>query len=387
MRRAFLVLATAAATLPTRPAEACGGGGVTTVTSSSQAAVADSQRIVLAFHDDAPGDARTEIIAQIGVPAVGSDYGVLIPVPGRPELDPLPISSADLDALDRSTAPTIVTTNVRPPDEDGGSGCGCGSMAGGDTEGAPSSVSVGAPVNVGPVTAVVLESADGSALTAWLGENGFAIPSERQAIVDHYVAMGDSFIAIRRNDTAPPNGPTSIGLHYTLRGDHRQLSLRFARIGAAPTVAFTVFVTAPTSIEPAGNFTPVALSALSELTLKGKGYSAAVAEAVTVHGWHAFVMEGSPDVPSNAGLSPTFRALLGIDAPGKNRLTRLSTVIAAEALDTDVRLDREAKAYPSSVFVRVASAELPGARESSLGVLSLVFVAQALRRRLRRRDA
>ena len=86
VRRTFLAIVLVAAAFPARPAEACGGGGVTTaITDSSKAAVADSQRIVLALHDAGLVTARTEIIAQIGVPAADSDYGVVIPVPGRPE--------------------------------------------------------------------------------------------------------------------------------------------------------------------------------------------------------------------------------------------------------------------------------------------------------------
>jgi hypothetical protein len=365
----------------------------TIITDSSKAAVADSQRIVLALHDAGLATARTEIIAQIGVPGADSDFGIVIPVPGRPEIDPQPVSIKDLDALDRYTKPTVITTHLVSSEESGGSGVGCGCGSAGDddsaskgreTAGSPATVSVSAPVNVGPATAVVLESDDGSALTAWLDENGFAIPSEQQAIVDHYVELGDAFIAIRRNDSAPPDGPTSLGLHYSLRGDHRQLSFMFARIGAAPTVAFTVFVTAPTVAFPAAPYAAVQLSQLSDSTLR-TDYSAAVAEAVAARNSQAFVIEGTYGAPTGATLSPEFRELLGIDAATGNITTRASTIVAGDTLSTDARLDIQGIPVPNSVTLEPSAARLPHARESSVGVLSLVLAARALRRRFRRR--
>ena len=394
VRRAYLACVVVAAALPARPVAACGGGGVTTtvITDSSKAAVADSQRIVLALHDAGLASARTEIIAQIGVPGADSDFGVVIPVPGRPEIDPEPVSMKDLDALDRYTKPTIITTHVVDTDSGGGEGFGCGCASAGDddssskgeTAGTPATVSVSAPVNVGPATAVVLESDDGSALTAWLDENGFAIPAEQQAIVDHYVELGDAFIAIRRNDSAPPDGPTSLGLHYTLRGDHRQLSFMFARIGAAPTVAFTVFVTAPTVAFPAAPYAAVQLSALSDSTLR-TDYSAAVAEAVAARNSQAFVIEGTYGAPTGATLSPAFRELLGIDTATGNITTRASTIVAGDTLSTDARLDIQGFPVSNSVTLEPSAVRRPNARESSVGVLSLVLAARALRRRFRRR--
>jgi hypothetical protein len=393
VRRACLAIVVVTA-LTSRPAEACGGGGVTTVTDGSKAAVADSQRIVLALHDAGLATARTEIIAQIGVPAADSDYGVVIPVPGRPELDPEPVSIKDLDALDHFTKPTIITQHYVDSDSDSsGIGCGCGTASKGDddsgsgeTAGAPATVSVSAPVNVGPATAVVLESDDGAALTAWLDENGFSIPSEQQAIVDHYVELGDAFIAIRRNETAPPDGPTSLGLHYSLLGDHRQLSFMFARIGAAPTVAFTVFVTAPTVAFPAFPYAALELFQLSASTLR-TDYSAAVAEAVAARGSKAFVIEGTYGAPIGANLSPAFRELLGVDAATGNITTRASTIVASETLSADVRLDIQGIPVSNSVTLEPLAARLPRTRESSVGVLSLVLAARALRRRFRRRGA
>jgi hypothetical protein len=361
-------------------AEACGGGGVTTTkTTSAEVAVAGAQRIVLSLHGAGTPDAKTEIVVQVEVQATNADYGVLIPVPGEPVIDPEPISVADLAALDRETAPTIITEREVRSDSSSGFSCGCGSgAAGDDVASSNSTVSVSAPVNVGPATVVVLKSDDGSALADWLEANGFAIPSAHQTLVDGYVADGHQFIAVRRSDTAPSAGPSSLGLHYTLLGDHRQLSLAFARLGAARTVAFTVFVAAPTWVGPGPGFTLLNLNSLDESLLRQSSYSRAVESAVAQYGGHAFVVESTPGFVG--GLSEGFRALLGItpNLPS-NHLTRASTIIAADALDTDVRFDVSVAEQPGGRTLSVGG----DSREASVGLLSLVALARTLRRRFR----
>ena len=61
-------------------------------------------------------------------------------------------------------------------------------------------------------------------------------------LVNAYSGPGRYFIAIKRNETAPTNGPTSIGVHFRLPVAHAELPLRFARLGAASKVTFSVFL-------------------------------------------------------------------------------------------------------------------------------------------------
>ena len=363
-----------------RPAAACGGGGVTTSTSGG--VVADSQRVVLALRDVGTEDERTEIIAQVGVPAAGEAYGVLIPVPGEPTIDPEPVSIEDLDELDRATAPQV--TVVTPIDDGGGSGsgCGCGSAdddSAGAADSADANVIVSAPVNLGPATVVVLQADDPAALTDWLDANGFAIPAEHEALVASYVDAGHSFIALKRSDDAPSDGPSSLGLHYTLAGDHRQLSLAFARLGAAPSVAFTVFVTALAYVTPDPTFKALTLYDLDPVLLQ-QSYRKAVAQAVSKAGARAFVIESTLSSPLMAALSSDFRALLGYTGSPANVTTRLTTVVAASALDSDVRLDGSALVVPSKRTIDAADtpSRISGA---STALLALVFAARAWRRR------
>jgi hypothetical protein len=363
--------------LAARAASACGGGGVTT---TSSGVVADSQRVVLALHGEGTADVTTEVVAQIGVPKSAADYGVLIPVPTEPTLDPEPVPVGELDAFDAHTAPVIVKETYTGGSSESG-GCGC--ISAGDDDSAPgggdqntATVSVGAPVAIGPVTAVVIGADDATALAAWLDDNGFAIPEAEQPILDTYVAAGDRFIAIKRTDATPSSAPSSIGIHYTLEGDHRVLSLGFARIGAAPQVAFTVFVASKDSVEPAPPFSTRTISDLDAGAL-AKSYSNAVAKAVADNHSQAFVIENITGPPI-AGAGDRLRAIFGIE----NHVTRLSTIIAADKLDADASFD--APGPPSVTHTRHLAARRTRIEGASVGLLAVTLVARSLRRRLRK---
>jgi len=364
--------------LAARTASACGGGGVTTTYSNG--VVANAQRVVLALHGEGTSQVTTEVVAQIGVSQTTEDYGVLIPVPSEPTLDPNPVPVEDLDQLDAQTAPVIVQQTYTPDSSESG-GCGC--VAGGDDDSAVGgtgansrSVSVGAPVSIGPVTAVVIGADDSAALAAWLDDNGFQIPEAQQPILDTYVAAGNRFIAVKRADTTTSSGPTSVGIHYTLEGDHRVLSLGFARLGAAPRVAFTVFVAAKDSVAPELPFATRTVGDLDAGAL-AKSYAEAVAKIVADNHSQAFVLEDIENPPFS-GISDQLQTIVGLS----NRVTRLSTVVAADKLEADASLD--APGAPSVQHTRYLAAPRTRIEGASVGLLALTLIARALRRRLGR---
>ena len=139
-------------------ARACGGG---LVTARPGTIGADAQRIIISARDG-----TTDVITQIGVPSTTADYGVLIPLPSEPTLDGTPVASADIDNLDRQTAPRLMRF------------------------------------------AVTLTAETGDAINAWLADNGFVIPAADQALVADYAGPGRYFIAIRRSDTAATQVPS-----------------------------------------------------------------------------------------------------------------------------------------------------------------------------------
>jgi hypothetical protein len=364
-------------------AGACGGG---TVTALGAEIGADAQRIYISVHGS-----TTEVVTQIIVPESSADYGVLIPVPVEPTLDPKPVPAGDLDVLDKLTAPRIYASQ---DSGDEGGGCSCIPVSG-DDGGDPAEplpgVMLSEPVDIGPITAVVLTGDTASAVDGWLQEHGFDISEANRPIVEAYSGSGHYFIAIRRN-AASTGGPSSIGIHFTLPGDQRGLPLRFASIGAAPTVAFTLFVGADTAVAPSAPFESLLLADLDAGLLRSSYYAGAVERAVAQHGERAFVLEGQhpktslehiyydsssgPRLPLAA--MPLFQWL-----PDGGTLTRLSTRMTSAAMTEDVAFDTPfLQSLPSDRFVRAPSAT--DLRPAPAGALFGLVLTAALRR-IRRR--
>jgi hypothetical protein len=367
-RGAFLLGALCAWLLPAPSARACGGGVV-----SIQGQVgADVQRIVLSVRDG-----TTTVVTQVAVPNTPADYGVIIPVPSRPTLDPEPVPAAELQALDQATAPRL----VRLDDSDGG--CGCPLPTAGSAKagsGGPDRVQVSPPVDIGPVTAVTLSADSGSAIAEWLATNGFTVPEAQRSLLDAYAGPGRHFIALRRNDRAI-GGATSVGIRFSLAGDERALPLRFARLGAASQIAFTVFVATSSSaaVAPELPFTALTLNDLDEDTLRASGYRAAVVAAVAARNGRAFVLEGAIDIGTLRARG-ALGAKLGTVLANGQRLTRLTTVVAAESLNQDVALTAPVSVeIPTARTISASRGAAPGA----LAAGTLLLLLGRRRRRLR----
>lgn len=356
-----------------RPAAACGGAGVS---SQSSGVVANAQRILMSVRA-----LTTDIVVQIGVPATTADYGVLIPTDTEPTLDSQPVSEADLAALDAATAPKVFVQQA------GGSsdGCGCpfdtaaGTKAdnSGGTRASDGGVSVSAPVGIGPVEAVVLTGDTADAVNGWLASNGFVLSADGQSVVAAYAGTGRYFIAIRRSDTAATGAATSIGVHYTLPGAHQKLSLGFARLGAAPTVAFTLFNATAGRSGPLSPFAPLRLTDLDPTTLRIGRYADAVAAAVAAHGNQAFVLESET---TKAGLAAmqVGQSLLGLVDDGST-IVRMSTIVPSAALSEDAFFGPYDGVYINdAVYVQN---EAPAVFYASTGLLPVLALAAARRRR------
>ncbi|MET0593079.1 MAG: DUF2330 domain-containing protein [Polyangiaceae bacterium] len=347
-------------------ASACGGGGV----ASASGVVMGSQRIVMSVR----ANGTTDMVVQVTVPQTTADYGVLIPVPSEPTLDGRPVSSKELDSLDMNTVPYIDY-----PYDDSGSGIGC-ACAGGDAGGGGSrGVSVGSTVTIGPVVAVSLTGDNADAVSAWLTEHGFQLPSDDNETLASYVNAGNYFIAIRRSDSAARGGPTSVGVHYTLQGDHRKLSLGFTKIGAPRSLAFTVFVAAPQAVGPSAPFTAMTLNDLDSALLQKNDYTGAVGAAVAAHQSKAFVLESTTYRSSLFDVAPSLVEFMDPNSV----ITRATTVVDREHLSDDVLFATPFKEeIPRWRTVSIAPHR---GRNASVGTLGVLLVAHALRRRSRRR--
>lgn len=284
----------------------------------------------------------------------------------------MPVDVRDLELLDEATTPRILVRES----SDGSSGCGClgAGAAGGDKGAASPGPRVSEPVNVGPVTAVVL-SGEADSVSAWLTQNGFAISEADQATIALYV--GYHFVAIRRNDRAVPDGATSIGVHFTMQGDHREVPLRFASIGAAASVAITLFLAVA---EPAGPSPPFAALTLADLDvelLRSQKYRQAVQDAVHARGDQAFVIESRS---TRGQLWQLDDKPLGRMIDANATITRLSTIVPAAALTEDALFHTPYEdPVPNERYVR--SSGPFGPRPVSIGSLATLLLARARRRR------
>jgi len=368
-RIGLLIGVSALASLRSAPAWACGGGGV----ASRLGVTTNAQRVFMSVR----ASGRTEIVAQITVPQTTADYGVLIPVPDQPTLDSEPVSAADMNMLDTLTTPVISSQT-----HSGGSGCGCmGAGAAVDGKGGPSKRGVTASdqVMIGPVVAVSLTGDSGEAVRAWLADNGFSLPESDATTLDRYVGAGKYFIAIRRGERAVSGGPTSIGIHYSMAGDHRMLSLGFTRIGAAPQLAITLFLAAPQTIGPSDPFKALTLDELDATTQRLDDYSLAVETAVAARDSKAFVLESATPSSTIASSIPSLSRFID----GNATITRATTVVSRERISDDVVFGTPfAGAVPSQ---RRVSLEAEHVRYAGMGSLPLLLMASALRRRSRGR--
>lgn len=322
-------------------AHACGGGLVTTERGGT---ASDAQRIFLAV-----GEMATEVVTVVEVPRTESDFGVLLPVPAVPVLDGAPVPVEEIDQLVRQTGPRITVVRRTSPASDDGCDCVPG---GGDkvAAGTPGSANprIGSPVAIGPITAVVLDGSAEAPLSAWLRDNGFALPAAHAPLIAAYVGPGRAFIALRRRSDATTAGaPARVGVHFTLPGDQRGLPLRFGRLGAGAMAAYTVFVVAPTPVATALPFETLGLQDLDASTLGSAGYDAALAQLVGSRRGLAFVAEGAHRVSELVGRGELGPRLQAWSPPG-HTLTRLSTRMASDMLETDVEFTVPAERAPEN---------------------------------------
>lgn len=299
------------------------------------------QRVFLSVR----ADKTTDIVVQLDVSGTAR-YGALLPLPSEPTLDTEPVSSRELDAVDELTRVTFSSFE----EDSSGESSGCGSSL--DGYGAPnggvdSSVTVQSFATIGPVQAIVLKADSGAALAGWLDENGFVVGAGDQAILDQYVGGSRHFIAFKRADDQAPSGHDSLGVHFTLKGDERGYPLRMAKIGAASELAITVFVAAPLGVAPGSPFQALTLGDLGPVdgydeASIATSYGEAIRAAVKKAGSKAFIVENvaSDAAAIDAARSPRLRSLVD----SGSMITRLTTILDRETLDSDVAFTAPAPA-------------------------------------------
>ena len=165
---------------------------------------ADAQRAILWLRD---GQWELSIYPVFSRDA--GDSAWVVPFPVRPTISE---GSADLfDELETITAPVTIEFCYEPhcccPGDE--YYCDVGAAGEGDPGSATPDVDVWERGTVGSLDYVVLSSADGDSIAAWLGENGFVIPDGSGDTLDTLAAEGSFFFASKLSVDADPNVPVS----------------------------------------------------------------------------------------------------------------------------------------------------------------------------------
>lgn len=377
MRGAAFVFATVTLgiLLASNEAHACGG----IVSPPTSLVLQDQQRVFISKRSDG----TSNVVLQLGIPSVSTEFGALTPVLGQPTLDAEPVDVSELDELDSRTRPTAGGS-----DDSAGGGCGCGSAAeaGGD-RGGLGGVNVIQIVDIGPVTAAVLTADSTLPLTDWLTQNGFLVPASDQSVIDAYVGANNYFIAFKRSAQAG-SGPSSVGVSFSVVGDQRGYPLRMSRLGASDRLAIQVFVAAPESQAPKGSgptnpFEALTLADFSVSEVQND-YESAIFQKVAANGGKAFVVEGvyHPSAHWREPLGPRLMAITETD----QNLTRLATVLAPASLTQDAMFVSDP---PEKVPTHVSSIPLRIPNQNRFlysGLLGLVLATWLTRRSFRVRS-
>ncbi len=104
---------------------------------------------------------------------------------------------------------------------------------------------------VGPYALSVLRGMTGTGLRQWLQNNNYALPPAIEPVLDHYVALGMDFVALRLR---PGEGvPRMVPVRVSVEGNQPRLPLRMIAAGVADRVGLTL-MTVSTGRMEAMNF-------------------------------------------------------------------------------------------------------------------------------------
>jgi len=279
-----LCMATDALAAP-RPAHACGG-----FFCSRTPIDQSGENVVFAVEPDGTVTAHVQILYR----GAAEQFAWILPVPSVPTM------SVGTDALFQALAPVTAPQFALAYTTTGNCRSEPNCFFPGAPTGVPTIPSPGAPEEdsvsvyfrggVGPYDAAILGAADADALRAWLTGNGYDIAAGAAALLDHYVALGDSFVALRLRQDRDVGEIQPIVLEYRERDPC--IPIRLTAIATVPDMPITVYVLGASRAVPA-NYLPITPDLeVPDLYLGGpRTYADVVSQAVDEAGGHAFVTE------------------------------------------------------------------------------------------------
>jgi hypothetical protein len=237
---ALLVLA--GMTLEAAPAAACGGCFGPT----GQPSVVTAHRMAISLSME-----RTILWDQFEYSGNPEDFVWVLPVRGGADVTVEMADNTFFLALQQATAIQLQGP-FRSRGGGGGFGFGCGASSAAFDRGPESDpVVVYHEGTVGPYETATIGSEDPNALLTWLQDRGYAVPNEMLPILEHYVRLEMSFVALRLapGETVRRMEPVRV----TTPGLNVSFPLRMVAAGVAEKVGIELYVIAEGRYE-AANF-------------------------------------------------------------------------------------------------------------------------------------
>jgi len=280
------------------PAHACGG-----FFCNRQAIDQSGENILFVYNDD--GTVTTAV--QIFYQGPSEEFAWILPVPAEPTVDVG--TDAVFNALAAQTQPffttrgeTVGTCREEPScgglwsDFDSAERSGPPAAdAGASPAPGEDGVDVRLRANVGPYDVAVLASGSADALREWLVDNGYEIPEESLAEIDHYVALEHFFVALKLQKDRDSGEIQPIVL--TSANDEPCIPLRLTRIAATPNMPVRAYFLGDTRVRPM-NYMLVEPDFDEPGLWQGMPYSDYVTDVVDDAGGHAFVTDFAGDTPT-----------------------------------------------------------------------------------------
>ncbi len=232
-----LALGLALATLAPDLAHACGG----CFAPPQAVQVVTDHRMVLSISAQ-----RTTLWDQFGYTGRPEDFSWILPI-RYTERTNISLASNDfMTAADTLTAPLLQPpTPPRPPF------CGDQSPSAGGVADSGASADAGVVVLreevVGPYAVSILRGTDPMAIRTWLRDNGYAVPTAIEPVIDFYTGLNMDYIALRLR---PGEGIDRMSpVRVTLEGNVPRLPLRMIAAGVADKVGLSLIVLANSRME------------------------------------------------------------------------------------------------------------------------------------------
>ncbi len=332
---AFVSGLSLAATLlyPENPARACGG----CLSPTEQVTTVDSHRMVISL-----GLEETILWDQFIYSGSPEDFVWVLPVPS-PEVVVELAEAEFFDELDGQTAPLVQPLSLPPVAfcPQGGIGCGAADAAADNGQSPTDGVTVYDQGVVGPYETATIGAEDPNAIYDWLDGNGYAITEEAIPALEHYIALGNAFVALRLSSGQDVQAMQPVRVRYpNFMGI---FPLEMVVVGASGVLDMSLWIVAEQRYE-ARNYGTIAINEAElawDWESNTSNYNQVFEDTVERAGNRAWVVEyaGALDNLALGGFADTELARNGHAFP---YLTRLRTRMLVEHIDQDIELSPSA---------------------------------------------